>query len=251
MLTTVLAIMKIVIGGSSGFVGTEIVRQALTNPAVTTVIALSRRETMIPTSCASKYAMKLKSVVCDDFENYPDSIKDELHDVDACIWQHRTIAVTPMKLKTLPWEEIVKVSRDYAVTAIETLANLPRKQGGQPLRFIYMSGHFAPRERGQQLKVLDNNGMVEYGFLRGEAENRILEYAEQSKGVVQACIAKSGFVNAPGLTAPNVPGLPTIELETIAAALLAQAMNGFEKDTLFSDDMTRIGGKALAEWRTV
>lgn len=74
--------------------------------------------------------------------------------------------MTPTKLKTLPWEETVKISRDYAVTAIKTLANLPRKQDGQPLRFVYMSGHFAPRERTEQLKVLDNNGMMEYGFLR-------------------------------------------------------------------------------------
>lgn len=71
--------------------------------------------------------------------------------------------MTPMKLKSLPWEETVKISRDYALAAVDTLAKLPREQ---PLRFIYMSGHFAPRERTTQLKVLDDNGMMEYGFLR-------------------------------------------------------------------------------------
>lgn len=73
-----------------------------------------------------------------------------------------------MKLKSLPWEDTVKISRDYAVTAIETLSILPRKQA-QPLRFIYMSGHFAPRQRTEQMKVLDDNGMMEYGFLRVSA----------------------------------------------------------------------------------
>lgn len=71
-----------------------------------------------------------------------------------------------MKLKELPWEETVKISRDYAITAIETLAQLPRKQPRQPLRFIYMSGHFAPRDRTQHMTVLVDNGMMEYGFLR-------------------------------------------------------------------------------------
>lgn len=76
--------MKIVIGGSSGFVGTELVRQALTNPAITSIIGLSRRETTLPPSTPG--ADKLKSIVCDDFENYSDEIKKELHNVDACIW---------------------------------------------------------------------------------------------------------------------------------------------------------------------
>ena len=76
--------MKLVIGGSSGFVGAELVRQALSNPAITSVVGLSRRETPAPSSAAS--AAKLKSVVCDDFENYSVSIKKELEDVDAFIW---------------------------------------------------------------------------------------------------------------------------------------------------------------------
>lgn len=78
--------MKLVIGGSSGFVGTELVRQALSNPAITTVFALSRRETLLPASVAKEDSIKLRTAVCDDFENYPDSVKKELHDVDACIW---------------------------------------------------------------------------------------------------------------------------------------------------------------------
>lgn len=82
---------------------------------------------------------------------------------------------------------------------------------------------------------------------QGEAEVRILAYAEESGGSVQACIAKSGFINAPGKVVPKVPGLPTIELRDISAALLDQAIKGFEKDTLFSDDMTRISQKALVE----
>jgi hypothetical protein len=36
-------------------------------------------------------------------------------------------------------------------------------------------------------------------------------------------------------------------LEDISAALLDQAVEGLEKDTLFSEDMTRIGQKALGK----
>lgn len=152
--------MKIVIGGSTGFLGTELVRQALADPVITSIIGLSRRETIVPSPSVSYD--KLKSIVCDNFDNYSDIIKNELHDVDACIW---TIAVTPSKLKTLPWKETVKISKDWAVTALETLVALPRQQA-TPLRFIYMSGHFAPRKRTEQHKVLSDNNMVEYGYLR-------------------------------------------------------------------------------------
>lgn len=76
--------MKLVIAGSSGFVGAELVRQALSNPAITSVVGLSRRETIVPSSDTN--AAKLQSIVCDDFENYSDSVKKELEDVDAFIW---------------------------------------------------------------------------------------------------------------------------------------------------------------------
>lgn len=62
---------------------------------------------------------------------------------------------------------------------------------------------------------------------------------------MQSQIAKSGFIKAPGKVVPQVPGLPTIELQDISAALLNQAVEGFEKDTLFSDDMTRLGQNSL------
>jgi hypothetical protein len=68
-------------------------------------------------------------------------------------------------LKSIPWEETVKISKEYAITALQTVASLPRKQT-QPLRFIYMSGHFATRQRTEQVKVLGDYGMMEYGYLR-------------------------------------------------------------------------------------
>jgi hypothetical protein len=77
--------MKLIIAGSTGFVATEIIRQAIRLPAVTSIIALSRRETSTP-SAPDGDASKLKSVICDDFINYSDEVKKELVGADACIW---------------------------------------------------------------------------------------------------------------------------------------------------------------------
>lgn len=45
----------------------------------------------------------------------------------------------------------------------------------------------------------------------------------------------------------TVIGLPAIQLNEVAAALLEQAINGIEKETLNNEDLVRIGQRALAE----
>lgn len=77
--------MKIIIAGSTGFVATELIRQALVHPSVTSIVALARRETPLPVDVEADTS-KFKSVVCSDFENYPDDVKHELQGADACIW---------------------------------------------------------------------------------------------------------------------------------------------------------------------
>jgi hypothetical protein len=79
--------MKLIIGGSTGFVATELLSQALKNPAITSIIALGRREATVPADADSNAAKtKLRSIICENFEEYPDSVKSELANADACIW---------------------------------------------------------------------------------------------------------------------------------------------------------------------
>ena len=79
--------MKLIIAGSTGFVGTEIVRQALSHPSITSVVGLARRPTPTPHNAGPHAdARKFKSVVCEDFKNYTDNVKQKLAEADACIW---------------------------------------------------------------------------------------------------------------------------------------------------------------------
>lgn len=81
--------MKLIIAGATGFVGTEVVRQALLHPAVTSVVALGRRATPVPANIGpDANVSKLKSTICDDFENYSESVKADLAGADACIWYY-------------------------------------------------------------------------------------------------------------------------------------------------------------------
>lgn len=71
--------MKVILTGSTGFVGREVLEQCLKNPSVTTIVALSRRDIACPDP-------KLKVVILDNFLEYPDSIVREFDGAEACIW---------------------------------------------------------------------------------------------------------------------------------------------------------------------
>lgn len=70
--------MRVILTGSTGFIGREVLNQCLQHPAITSVVALSRRE--LPAHD------KLKVTLVDDFISYSDSVHEEIKNADACIW---------------------------------------------------------------------------------------------------------------------------------------------------------------------
>ena len=79
--------MKLIIAGATGFVGTELVRQSLQNPKVTSVIALARRPVPAPSNLnPGADASKLHSVTVKDYDGYPNEVKKQFAGADACIW---------------------------------------------------------------------------------------------------------------------------------------------------------------------
>jgi nucleoside-diphosphate-sugar epimerase len=71
--------MKLILTGTSGFIGSEVLSQALRHPSITSIVALSRKP--IPNSDP-----KLKIVIVDDFEHYSPSVLSDLSGAEACIW---------------------------------------------------------------------------------------------------------------------------------------------------------------------
>lgn len=79
--------MKLIVAGASGFVATEIIRQSLSIPKITSVIAIARRPVSTPSNLGQGAdASKLHSVVLDNYGNYPDDAIRQLAGADACIW---------------------------------------------------------------------------------------------------------------------------------------------------------------------
>jgi nucleoside-diphosphate-sugar epimerase len=71
--------MKVILAGSSGFIGKEVLRQCLQNPSITSLVALSRRELPVADP-------KLKTVLVDDFTAYSPDVLRELEGAESCIW---------------------------------------------------------------------------------------------------------------------------------------------------------------------
>jgi len=79
--------MKLIISGATGFVATELIRQSLSNPRITTVLALARRPVAVPENLPTGAdTSKLKSIVLEDFAVYSDDVKKQIEGADACIW---------------------------------------------------------------------------------------------------------------------------------------------------------------------
>jgi uncharacterized protein YbjT (DUF2867 family) len=74
--------MKLLIAGVTGLVGTEIVGENLQNDQITSVIALARR----PVNMDGLDTTKLKTVIVDDYGAYSEQVKAEMKEVGACIW---------------------------------------------------------------------------------------------------------------------------------------------------------------------
>jgi len=74
--------MKLILTGTTGFIGHEVLVQALSHPSITTIITLTRQP--FPEPFASD--PKIKSLLVDDFTTYSSAVLEQLAGADACIW---------------------------------------------------------------------------------------------------------------------------------------------------------------------
>ncbi|CZR52703.1 uncharacterized protein PAC_02580 [Phialocephala subalpina] len=237
--------MKLVIGGATGFVGREVLRQALNSPEITSIVTIGRRPVTV---VDSTNIAKLTDIVMEDGEHYSESDIEKIANADACIW---TIAVARTKALTTPFDICKKVTRDYTLAGIDALTKSNNK--GKPLRFIYMSGVAISRDMNQDFRKWDKTTSPEMHQLRCMLEIELVSYASNSKGKVEICCVRPGYIagdrEIPGWVPPNIPeGIPQIERRDLVAACLKMGIDGIEKDPLSNDDAVRIGEEALGRF---
>jgi nucleoside-diphosphate-sugar epimerase len=75
--------MKVLLTGSTGFIGGEVLRRTLAHPSVTEAVVLSRRKVTDPAVINDP---KFKNLIHTDFEKYDDEAVKQIQGSEACIW---------------------------------------------------------------------------------------------------------------------------------------------------------------------
>jgi hypothetical protein len=74
--------MKVILSGATGFIGGEVLNQALAHSAITSLVCLTRRG--LPEGATGN--PKLKVITLTDFLSYPLEILSQLEGAESCIW---------------------------------------------------------------------------------------------------------------------------------------------------------------------
>ncbi|RMZ90179.1 hypothetical protein DV736_g2595, partial [Chaetothyriales sp. CBS 134916] len=232
--------MKLIVAGSTGLVGKEVVRQALANPAVTSVVALARREENYEAGPGGDKS-KLVPAIVPNFSVYDDEVKEKLADADAVIW---TVAITPSKSIGQDPEEVKRVCDDFTFLGLDAITSA-RKNKTTPLRFLYISGLLASRDKSVIPDSVPKE-ILPYLHMRCDIVNKLVARAEKRPEQINLLEVRPGLITYPGIQLSERTKIyPQIPLQQLSAALLDQVINGYEKDPLHHEDLVRVGEKAL------
>ncbi|KAJ5762539.1 uncharacterized protein N7511_005921 [Penicillium nucicola] len=198
--------MKVILTGSTGFVGGEILSQCQQHPAITSIVALSRRD--LPAH------EKLQVAIVEDFLKYPDSVREQIKDADACIW-------TLGKARMPDNDTARRVSLDYTLAAARVFEQTCQK----PFRFIYCSGAAAERDQTKPLWF-----MQDYRRIRGQVETEVLDFAHEHTDF-EAHIMRPAMIVTRDMSLRSLAFSlgPSVKVDDLARTMLDLALNGGRK----------------------
>jgi nucleoside-diphosphate-sugar epimerase len=215
--------MKILVTGPTGTAGSEVVNQALLDPEITAVTALSRKPLSVEHS-------KLKVVLHQDFSNYSD-LADILKEQDGCIW---CLGISQTQVSKEQYEVI---TYDYTMAAGKAFL-----QANPNAIFVFLSVGGA--DSTEQSRTT-------FARVKGKTENALKKIGFQRLWIVRPGGIKPAQLN-PNTSLANkimVPFFPILEFfapnmvisaTDLAKALMHLAKHGDEKQILENSDLKRI-----------
>ncbi|KAH7317586.1 hypothetical protein BKA65DRAFT_465562 [Rhexocercosporidium sp. MPI-PUGE-AT-0058] len=245
--------MKIILTGSTGTIGTEVLTQSINNPSLTEIVILSRRP-LPPTHPTSP---KIKTIVISDFLSYPAQVLKELSGAEACIW---ALGGIPSRFPDLATARMVNIDYPLAAAKAFTETVAPGLGEGKKFRFLYVSGHAVDRDLSKQHRFF-NDGIhikaclpLPFIFRRGcgEIENKLVQLEADNADKLSVYLPRPGSVIPPNnklitvLVKLTTSFYPAMKGEEFAAAMIDVAIRGADEQTLSHDVMQQKGRKALS-----
>ncbi|KAK9365061.1 hypothetical protein V1509DRAFT_649981 [Lipomyces kononenkoae] len=225
--------MKIILTGSTGYVGSKVLEQCLLHHEVSSIIALSRRDLNIADP-------KLRVIIVHDFAQYSPEVLSEIDGADACIYCLGTnVPVRPPELnRTINFDYAIGTAKIFAAAFMEN------KSRGK-FNFVYLSGALPEKDQNKTLWFLADNRRM-----RGQLENALLQLGQETKNSgFEVYIARPGFVQPEGAVLLNwiVGKLSNaIMLHHLAACLLQLAIDG-HSDPIAENNILNAMGKLVID----
>jgi nucleoside-diphosphate-sugar epimerase len=140
--------MKIILTGSTGYVGRAVLEQCLSSSLITSVVSISRRDPGISDP-------KFSIIFHNDFSAYPQHTLEEMKTADACIYCLGTnVPVKPPPLNR-------KINFEYALATARTFAEVTKEKNSST-RFVYLCGTLVGKDPNKHLWFLKKiEGCVE------------------------------------------------------------------------------------------
>ncbi|TVY51201.1 hypothetical protein LCER1_G006360 [Lachnellula cervina] len=110
--------MKILLAGSTGTIGGEVLAQCIEHPSITSIVVHSHRA-LPPTTPSSP---KIKILIHNDFLAYPDSLLSLLSGAEACIW---ALGGIPQSTPTSPPQKKSNTQYPYAQHKPQSRSSAP------------------------------------------------------------------------------------------------------------------------------
>ncbi|KAF2186590.1 hypothetical protein K469DRAFT_726121 [Zopfia rhizophila CBS 207.26] len=163
--------MKVLITGATGTIGSEILKQCLQRENIHEIIAFARKN--IPST-----SPKFSCILMQDFKSWNEDILNKIKDADVMIWAMGTFNGSG------------EVDLQYPLTFQKLfLEAMTPRQGKPRFRYIHLSGALCEPDQEKMLLFMSAPRKV-----RGLAEKKSLEFAEENKEVWQTCVVRPGSV---------------------------------------------------------
>lgn len=204
--------MKIILFGSTGYIGHAVLERCLSSSPITSVVSISRRDPGITHP-------KLSIILHNDFSTYPDYILEEMKTTDACIYCLGTnIPVKPPSLNR-------KINFEYVLATARTFVELTKERKPES-HFVYLSGALVEKDPNKTLWFVQENRRM-----RGELENALLKLVQSttSSSELRLYIVRPGFVQPQGAVIRTwIIGkiANAISLDDLATAMVDLALSG-------------------------